>query len=1109
MKKNRIVRAREFLALRKLLKVMRISIFIVLVTVMQSLAIDSYSQQAKLSLRMKNVRLEQVMDEIENRSDFYFLFNQKLVDIDRTVNVDVKSKEINAILDQLFEDTNVRYMVLDKQIVLSTSQSNNLQDRQAEAVVKGTVTDENGEGLPGVSVVVKGTTIGVTTNLDGKYELIVPAGSDVVVFSFVGMATQEIALNGKSTIDVVLQEDAIGLEEVVAVGYGTKKKSNLTGSVASVSAEEINMRATQSISSALSGTMSGVTVVQTSGAPGSQTGNITIRGVNSMKGGGPLVIVDGVQSSMDNIDVEDIENISVLKDAASAAIYGVTAANGVILITTKKGKLNQGPSVSYSNNITFSSPTFTPDFLGSADYAELYNEAYKNENPLSETVPFSAEDIQKFKDGSDPYGHPDTDWMDEVLKNNAFEQHHHIGISGGTSKTSFSGALSMLDQNGLISNIDYSRYNARTNIQSQINDRLSVGINMSAFKSEKNSGWAGIGSIYSWLLRTPPTVAIYNPDGSYSNADYQNPLAHIGNDGFRTTKQRELFAIFNAEYEVIDGLKVKGVYSLRSTSSQSKGFKNKLTYQNEDGTMKYDSGAREMYQDHYDYSRATSQVLANYNKSFNEHNIAVLAGYEQYEYTMDYLNGSVKNFSSNELYELNVGDKDTQQLKGRGEDFSRQSILGRVQYDYKGKYLFETNLRYDATSRFADGERWGLFPAVSAGWRISEEEFLQDASWLDNLKLRGGWGATGNQESGLYETVPTYSFDGKYILGNKLVTGINEGRYANTKLSWATVKSLEGAIEGSIYNGIFGWELAVFKKTTEDMILKLPVPSALGLDPPYQNAGELKNTGFDLSLTHANRFSNGFKYDVKLNFSYVKNELTDLKGTEGENDQQKKFWRLEGHPFESFYGFETEGYFVDQADIDGHATQSGNLAPGDLKYKDQNNDGKIDGDDRVVIGQNFPSYTMGFIGNASYKNFDLSLFFQGAFDVDVYYENEAAYSFFNGGKVLARHKDRWSPTNLDASYPRLALGFQHNYKTSDYWLEDGSYVRLKNIKLGYNIPKNIVSKLGIAKLKVYFSGENLLTFTKSEDFDPEAPSVNRGWFYGNVKKVSFGVKANF
>ncbi len=1002
----------------------------------------------------------------------------------------------------------------------------NKELQESGKTLSGNVVDERAEGLPGVSVIVKGTATGTTTDFDGNFTLPNLKEGDVVVFSFIGMETQEVRFTGQSQVSITLTDQSIGLEEVVAIGYGVQKKANLTGSVASVDAEQINMRATQSISSALSGTMAGVAVTQTSGAPGSQTGDIAIRGKNSINGGSPLIIVDGVPGSMNNIDLNDVEQVSVLKDAASAAIYGVAAANGVILITTKRGKKNQKPKVSYSNSLMWSSPTYIPEYLGSADFAILYNEAYRNEKPGNEIIPFSEEDIQKFRDGSSPYTHPNTDWVNETLKKRAFEQHHHLGVTGGGENTSYSTAIGFLDQNGLLANMDYSRYNARMNVQSDINERLSVGINMSAYQSENNTGWNNFGGIYSWLTRIPPTVPVYNPDESYSYQGYQNALAHIGTDGFRETKQKELFTILNAQYQIIDGLDAKLVYSQRNTSEAKKGFKKHVTYQNANASMTYDSGQREMYEERKEWERKTGQFLINYNKTFGEHGLSALAGYEQHEYVYDFLKGDRKGFSSDYLHELNVGSANTQKNEGTGNDYSRQSYFGRIQYNYSGKYLLEGNLRYDGSSRFAKGERWGLFPAVSVGWRLSQESFLESATWLNDLKLRAGWGSTGNSETDYYESLPGYSYtttgsgavNADYIFGNNLTSGVFEKRYANEQLTWATVQSTEFAIEGRIFNGLFGWEFAAYKKKTTDMILKLPVPSILGIEGPNQNAGELENRGFDLSLTHKNYIGDDFSYDVSLNYGYVKNELTNLKGTEAIDE---KYMMLEGHPWRSFYGYETEGLFQSQTDIDNHATQTGNIAPGDLKYKDQltvdtdgdgvpdQGDGVINGDDRVVIGKNFPSHTFGFVGNVNYKNFEFSFFLQGVLDVDVYFENEAAFAFFNGGKVLERHLDRWHEGNPNASYPRLTLGEQHNFAISDYWLEDASYIRLKNISLAYNLPENWVSSIGISNLKVFFTGENLLTFSGLDNFDPEAPSVTRGWYYGNVKKLSVGVKVNF
>jgi len=510
--------------------------------------------------------------------------------------------------------------------------------------------------------------------------------------------------------------------------------------------------------------------------------------------------------------------------------------------------------------------------------------------------------------------------------------------------------------------------------------------------------------------------------------------------------------------------------------------------------------------------------MADYDFSINtNHNVHLLGGFEQYEYNNNWVDASRIGFTSDDLNELDNGDE--QFNGGNGKGYGRQSYFGRLNYNFKGKYLFEANMRYDGSSWLGKDVRWGLFPAMSAAWRMSEEEFMQDIDWLDNLKLRAGWGSTGNNELGgnYYEHVATYGVGGSYILGDKLVQGAWESKFPNEELTWATVTTYEAAVEASAYNGLIGMEFAYFKKVTTDMLLDLPVPSVLGLGGPWQNAGELKNTGFDLTLTHRNRIGE-FSYDVNLNFSYVKNEVVDIKETDY---QDGKYWLGAGYALGSFYGYESEGLFNNQQEIDDHATQNGSIAPGDIRYKDQltvdtngdgifdAGDGVINGDDRVVIGKDTPSYNFGLSINSSYRNWDLSLFLQGAFDRDVYFENEAAYAFFNGGKVLERHMDRWTPDNMNASYPRVTLGQQHNFSTSDYWLEDGSYVRLKNISLSYNLPQSLLDKVGLSSTQISLSGENLLTFTSVDDFDPEAPAVNRGWYYGNVKKLSLGLKVNF
>ncbi len=976
---------------------------------------------------------------------------------------------------------------------------------QQEAVCKGVVKDVSGESIIGASVVVKGSTNGTITGVDGDFTLQnVPQGSTIVV-SYVGYLSQEVKFNGQ-LISIVLKEDNNTLDEVIVVGYGVQKKANLTGSVASINAEALESRSVSSVSAAMAGQMPGVTTIQTSGAPGAQNGSITIRGKNSINAASPLVIVDGIPGSMNNIDPQDIESLSVLKDAASSAIYGVQAANGVILITTKKGKKGQKARVSYSGLVSWVSPTARLKFLGAADYARLYNEATLNEDPNA-VVPYTEEDIRKFSDGSDPIGHPDTDWYSEVMKKRTLETQHNLSISGGSENTTYMASLGYLYQDGLSKEKNYERYNGRVNIDSKVAKWISLGINAAAYRGINNDEFEGFDSLLQHCNRIAPTIAIYDADGNYNYAGLKNPVAQQGKTGINRQLDQQLTGNAYINITPLEGLSIKGVYSLRHDYRDIRKFKKHWSYGN------FDSGKREGEHKYYNWNWYTTQLLVNYNKNFGVHGLGLLGGVEQVDYSYRYTEAKRVGGGNDELTEsLNTLDASSQTNKDGGYDTGRLSYFGRIQYDYASKYLFEANLRADASSRFPKDNRWGVFQAFSAGWRISEEAFVKDnVSWLSNLKLRLGWGKTGNEElksDDIYPAVATYAY-GNYLFGESLYSTAYESRYVNPELKWATVVNSELGIEAGFLDNKVGFELSIYKKKTNDMLLYLPIQGVIGMDAPAQNAGNVENKGFDLSIFHNNRINKDWSYAINFNVAYVKNRITDMKGTEGVDPDNDKFWRLEGYPIGSFYGYEANGYFNTEEELASYPKRLGNEKLGDIKYVDRNNDGKINADDRTVIGKNFPSWTGGLNLALYYKDFDLTMLWQGAFDVDAYYFGEAAYAFFNSGKVLERHLDRWTPENHNASYPRLTKSLQTNFATSSFWLQNASYVRLKNISLGYNLPKGWLSKAGIERVKLFLSGENLLTFSALEGLDPESPSDTRGAFYSNVKKITFGLKVSF
>ena len=975
---------------------------------------------------------------------------------------------------------------------------------QQKQTVKGTVKDANGDPIIGATVKVKGSTGGTVTDIDGLFTLDAPAGAELEVSS-IGYLKQIV--KAKGNIAIVLKDDSQTLDELVVVGYGVQKKENLTGAVASMNAEKLATRPVSSLSSALAGEMAGVTAVQTSGAPGGQNASITVRGQNSVNAASPLVIVDGVPGSMNVINPAEIESVTVLKDAASAAIYGVQAANGVILITTKKGKTGK-TTVSYNATFSWLSLLSKLDLVDAYGYAYLYNEAYLNDHPGA-TKPFSDETVEKYRTGK----LPSTDWYKEALTGSGFEHQHNLSLSGGNDKTTYNMYLGYLSQDGVTKDIDYNRINARMNITSQINKYITLGLNASGYRGTQQDAWAGYTQVIQGMSRSHPTDPVYDEDGNFKYVGVDNPVAVQGRDktGWKKTIDQEVFLIGSAEIKPIKDLSIKGVYSWRNWTQDQLGFKKTWGY----GT--YNSGQREGYVRNYNYDYLTGQILVNYNKSFGDHNLGVLAGMESYDVKSRFVTATRKGGGNNNLDEsLNTLDASSQKNTNGGTEMTRLSYFGRLQYNYAGKYLFEANVRRDASSRFPKDSRWGTFPAFSAGWRISEEAFMKNVDWLSNLKLRLGWGKTGNEElksSDLYPAVPTYAY-GSYMFGNSLYSTAYESRLVNDQLKWATVTNYELGIDAGFLNNKLTMELSVYKKKTNDMLLYLPLQGVIGLSAPAQNVGSVENRGFELVLGHNNRIGKDWSYNLSLNMGYNKNEIIDMAGTDGPIDNgyggtDDTQWNIEGYGVSSYYGYVADGLFRTEEELKKGPLRTGNEKLGDIRYKDLDDDGKITAADRKIIGNKMPKWTGGFNFRVGYKNFELSGLLQGAFDAKRYYNGEASYAFFNNASCLNKHWNRWSEENPNGNFPRLSLTSQTNYAFSSFWLQDASYVRLKNLTLAYTLPSEVISRIGLSFAQVYLTGENLFTISGlDKGLDPESGN-SRGWSYSNVRKISCGLKLTF
>ena len=975
---------------------------------------------------------------------------------------------------------------------------------QQKQTVKGTVKDANGDPIIGATVKVKGSTGGTVTDIDGKFTLDAPAGAELEVSS-IGYLKQIV--KAKGNIAIVLKDDSQTLDELVVVGYGVQKKENLTGAVASMNAEKLATRPVSSLSSALAGEMAGVTAVQTSGAPGGQNASITVRGQNSVNAASPLVIVDGVPGSMNVINPAEIESVTVLKDAASAAIYGVQAANGVILITTKKGKTGK-TTVSYNATFSWSSLLAKLDLVDAYGYAYLYNEAYLNDHPGAKK-PFSDETVEKYRTGE----LASTDWYKEALTGSGFEHQHNLSLSGGNDKTTYNMYLGYLSQDGVTKDIDYNRINARMNITSQINKYITLGLNASGYRGTQQDAWAGYTQVIQGMSRSHPTDPVYDEDGNFKYVGVDNPVAVQGRDktGWKKTIDQEVFLIGSAEIKPIKDLSIKGVYSWRNWTQDQLGFKKTWGY----GT--YNSGQREGYVRNYNYDYLTGQILVNYNKSFGDHNLGVLAGMESYDVKSRFVTATRKGGGNNNLDEsLNTLDASSQKNTNGGTEMTRLSYFGRLQYNYAGKYLFEANVRRDASSRFPKDSRWGTFPAFSAGWRISEEAFMKNVDWLSNLKLRLGWGKTGNEElksSDLYPAVPTYAY-GSYMFGNSLYSTAYESRLVNDQLKWATVTNYELGIDAGFLNNKLTMELSVYKKKTNDMLLYLPLQGVIGLSAPAQNVGSVENRGFELVLGHNNRIGKDWSYNLSLNMGYNKNEIIDMAGTDGPidngyGDTDDTQWNIEGYGVSSYYGYVADGLFRTEEELKKGPLRTGNEKLGDIRYKDFDDDGKITAADRKIIGNKMPKWTGGFNFSVGYKNFELSGLLQGAFDAKRYYNGEASYAFFNNASCLNKHWDRWSEENPNGNFPRLSLTSQTNYQLSTFWLQDASYVRMKNLTLAYTLPSDLINRIGLSFAQVYLAGENLFTISGlDKGLDPESGN-SRGWSYSNVRKISCGLKLTF
>lgn len=984
------------------------------------------------------------------------------------------------------------------------------------AQISGTVKDTNGEPVIGASVIQKGTTKGVVTDINGIFNINVDPGT-MLRFSSIGYA--DVELQAENNMAVVMEEGAQQIDDVVVVGFGKQSKINLTGSVASVSSKELIDRPITSISAGIQGVIPGVTITSGQGRPGQDGGTIRIRGVGTYNSSNPYILIDGIESgSMNQIDPNDIESISILKDAASAAIYGSKASNGVILITTKRGKGGR-PIVTYSGNAGWQRATGFVERMNSADYAKYYNVALANSD---KSPRFTDSEIEKFKDGSEPYKYPNTNWNKLAYTGSGLLHQHNASISGGTAHLKYSTSLGYLGQKGILPNSGREQFNARTNLDITLSKYFSVRTNLAYinnFYQDANSSYAPGSSdqIIRQLNRIAPWIVNQYQDKTYGTIGDGNPIAWLDLKQTVDRKNQNFSGIVAVDYNIIEGLKLtlQGAYS--SNFQDYKQFVKDIQY----NPNKY-HGPNQLTESTYQWDRTNFDALLNYDKSINNHNFKVLLGARSEKYNYKEKTAFRSNFPNNNLTDMNAGSASTMKNTGYGRELAMLSYFGRVNYDFMGKYLFEANLRADGSSRFSPENRWGYFPSVSAGWRISEETFMEGTkNWLQTLKIRGSWGQLGNQDildrdgaTDYYPWIPTYGVGTNYPFDGNVSTGIAPTYHKVSNIGWEKSTTWGVGLDLSMFNGLTV-TFDYYDRKTTDIIMRVLSPATFGLGEYLDNVGSMVNRGIEVSVGYQKRW-NDWNFGANGNIFLNRNKILNYGGVKETIDGN--YINRVGAPYRSFYIYVADGLFKSQQEADDYTEKYGNpfgkaFKAGDIRYKDVNQDGKLTAADKDISYTEQPNFTYGLNLSGGWKNIDVSLFFQGAVGVSRYF-NAEVFGLFGGDSdhPSTAWLDAWSPDNPNGKFPYIAesrVSPSNPDTPSTFWVFTTNYLRLKNIQIGYTFPSVWTKKISISRARIYYSGENLFKVDNLPvNIDPESPS-GRGSHYPIVTTHSFGINLTF
>ncbi|GBU07825.1 SusC/RagA family TonB-linked outer membrane protein [Bacteroidales bacterium] len=1075
-------------------------------------------------MSLKNATLKEFFNEIENKTNIRFSYLDLILDNKKNVTIASQEENIEIVLETILTPRSLTFSQTGNTIAIKPT-----SPKRAEKIgpINGLILDSKGEPIIGASVVVKGTNNGTITDIDGRFELNAPAEGKLII-SYIGYNKQELSLVGKSFVEIILEEDIQALEEVVVVGYGTQKKVNMSGSVSSLSSDELTKSSSSNLSNSLVGRLPGLIAVNNSGKPG-EGSKLLIRGMGTWNNSEPLVIVDGIERDFSHLDPNEVETVSVLKDAASAAVYGARAANGVILVTTKRGKLGK-PIVSVDSYRGVNSPTRYPALANSYEWALTRNKAYELDGiSSSDSRMISPQQIELFRNGAG------TNWYDETFNKTASQYYVNANLAGGSENIKYFASVGHHNEDGMIDNFNYKKYNFRTNVDAKVTKRFSIGTDIDASIRNYNSpGWDVL-DLFNLVPRQGPNHESYHPNGLAVNTNGEHLIEMVHNSGNKKETYNNMRLSFKADYKIpgVEGLTAKGTYSYGKNYTYTKNFfipysmydlndkgeiiNTKVVGEKTKLNEKFDQGYGYLY-----------NISLNYSRSFSKHDIGALFLYEEETTRDNNFSAYRTNFSSNSVPQLFAGGDTDKNNDGSAKEWARNGIVGRLNYTYDQRYIMEASFRYDGSITFPKGSRYGFFPSVSGAWRMSNESFIKDNfSAVDNLKLRASYGTLGNDRVNLWQYMSefTYKDAGAATIGGLNANSINvyKDLYPNPNITWEKSTTINLGLEGMLWKNLLSFEIDYYTKRTKDILARRirTIPQTFGASLPDENYGILDNHGIELVLNHSNKIGSDFSYRIGLNYSFARNKVIRFDENENTPDYYKVVGRQfthvssEGYPLAGHVGMVGQGMFQSQEEVNAWAKQfNGGQKSGDIRYADVDKNGVVNEYDLAIVDKygSIPEIIYGFNLNMGWKGIELSGLFQGAAHKSIMLGGYGTTMFSDGTSNFFDYlaDGSWTPDNRDAKYPRPFVGGNsNNNRNSTVWMKSGDYLRLKNVELSYTFPRKILERLsGISSLRIYANGTNLLTFDSLDIMDPESSSGS-AQYYPQQKSINFGFNLSF